>query len=96
VPANFGKQLSNPQTDTCREEPQTEVKKWARSSLKTRPLRRARRAGGSNVREPATGNIVRHGQAAAFAYFIASYTILPPTIVISGLMAEISSTGTVR
>ena len=35
-------------------------------------------------------------QAAAFAYFIASYTILPPTIVISGLMAEISSTGTVR
>jgi hypothetical protein len=36
------------------------------------------------------------GQAAAFAYFFPSYTILPPTMVISGLMAEISSAGTVR
>ena len=35
-------------------------------------------------------------QAAAFAYLFPSYTILPPTMVISGLMAEISSAGTVR
>ena len=36
------------------------------------------------------------GRLLLFAYFLASYTILPPTMVISGLMAEISSAGTVR